>query len=178
MKIVVKQANIVEENVDVIVNPANSWLKHGAGCAKAISDAGGPDIQETSDAYIELFGKLDVAQAILLPAGDLPCKLVCHVVGPKWSRASDAMDTTYLVQAVWNVMLLVSDHQVETVAIPAISSGLFGFPKPKATEVIFRTVEFWSSLYPTTTVKEVRFVNIDQETTDLFQALAEPEIGL
>ncbi|XP_038830796.1 protein mono-ADP-ribosyltransferase PARP9 isoform X1 [Salvelinus namaycush] len=151
--------------VDAVVNAANEHLSHGAGLAKALSDAGGPDIQRESERYIKTFGKLVTGNAIVAPPGYLPYKKIIHVVGPclpyKPSKSDVNIATPKLEKAVRNILEEMKKHHLKSVAIPAISSGLFNFPLPLCADVIVKTLKQYHDHNYSGAPLEVRLVNHD-----------------
>ena len=132
---VIKLVNgdITERNVDAIVNAANSYLKHGGGVAAAIVRKGGRIIQEESDKIIAKTGIVSVGSAVSTTAGKLPCKAVIHTVGP---RMSEGNEDYKLRKAVRSSLLLASERGFRSISIPAISSGIFGFPKDRCAKIL------------------------------------------
>ncbi len=154
--IVVVQGDITEENVDAIVNAANSHLKHGGGVAGAIVRKGGEIIQKESDAI----GYCPVGDAVVTSAGNLKAKYVIHAVGPRWGEGYEEMK---LRSAVYSALERATERKLKSISIPAISTGIFGYPKGPGTRVIFDTcVEYLKN--KETTLEEVRLCNIDEET--------------
>ncbi|XP_029620540.1 protein mono-ADP-ribosyltransferase PARP9 isoform X2 [Salmo trutta] len=151
--------------VDAVVNAANEYLKHGAGLAKALSDAGGPDIQRESDQYIKANGRLLTGDAIVAPPGYLPCRKIIHVVGPSLPYNPQKYDvdiaTPKLEKAVRNILEEIKKHHLKSVAIPAISSGLFNFPLPLCADVIVKTLKKYHDHNYSGAPLEVRLVNHD-----------------
>jgi O-acetyl-ADP-ribose deacetylase len=165
-KILIKQGNLTEEMTDAIVNPANSRLQHGGGAAKAISKGGGPIIDEQSQSLIRRIGEVPVSKAVITDAGALPCKFVIHTVGPMWGEGEE---TAKLRRAVWNVLALAELYNLRSLSMPAISSGVFGFPKPLCAQVLLDTTRDFLQR-PGITLEEVFMCNIDAETVAIFQA--------
>lgn len=121
--------DITERNVDVIVNAANSYLKHGGGLAAAIVRKGGQIIQDESDKI----GYTRVGNAVITTAGKLPCKAVIHVVGP---RNGEGKENEKLRSAINKVLNIAQQNDFKSISIPAISTGIFGFPKDKCTKIL------------------------------------------
>lgn len=158
--ITVVLGDITEEEVDAIVNAANSHLRHGGGVAGAIVRKGGMVIQEESDRI----GYCPVGSAVYTSAGNLKAKYVIHAVGPRWGEGEEEEK---LKSAVLSALKLAEELKCEKVSLPAISTGIFGFPKNRGTRIIFDTcVHFLKS--QANNVKEVRLCNIDRETCDYF----------
>lgn len=153
------KGDITIENTDAIVNAANSHLKHGGGVAGAIVRRGGKIIQEESDKI----GYIPTGSAAITTAGNLNAKYVIHTVGPVWGEGDE---NNKLKNAVKNALLLAEEHKLNSISLPAISSGIFGFPKERAVDIIFDTaLEF---LKDSKFVKEIHFCNIDLQTSNLF----------
>uniref|UniRef100_A0A3Q3LZF0 Macro domain-containing protein n=1 Tax=Mastacembelus armatus TaxID=205130 RepID=A0A3Q3LZF0_9TELE len=133
------KADLTNFPVDAVVNAANEHLQHYGGLADALSSAGGPQIQKDCNDYITKNGSLRTGDAIVCDAGLLPCKKIIHAVGPKLPLHPSASDVSsaewYLKKAISNILDEVRKNQLKTVAIPAISSGLFNYPLPQCKEV-------------------------------------------
>jgi O-acetyl-ADP-ribose deacetylase len=123
------KGDITERNVDAIVNAANSYLSHGGGVAAAIVQKGGRIIQDESDKI----GYVPVGNAVITTAGKLPCKAVIHVVGP---RNGETKENDKLSIGVYNVLKLAQQNGFKGISIPAISTGIFGFPKDKCAKIL------------------------------------------
>ena len=128
------KGDITERNVDAIINAANSYLKHVGGVAAAIVRKGGAIIQEESDKIVTGRGGLvPVGSAVITTAGNLPCKAVIHTVGP---RMGEGNEDYKLRKAVRSSLLLASKKGFRSISIPAISSGIFGFPKDRCAKIL------------------------------------------
>ena len=171
VKLIVYQGDIAEENADAIVNPANEDLRHRGGAAEAILKRGGKIIQDESDDIMKLRRRpLQPGDVEITTGGKLPCKFVVHAVGPRWSNHSEVECRRLLQKAVGNSLKIASQNLAQTIALPAISSGLFGVPVKICAEVLFETVEeFAKAPADLEKVQEIRFVNIDRETNQVFQ---------
>ena len=164
-KIRIKQGNLAEEATDAIVNPANSQLQHGGGAARAIATRGGRVIEEQSRSLIKRIREVPVSKAVITDAGNLPCKFVIHTVGPVWGEGDEPAK---LRRAVWNVLALAELYNLRSLSMPAISSGIFGFPKPLCARVLLETTrEFLAQ--PGIMLNEVVMCNLDMETVQIFQ---------
>jgi O-acetyl-ADP-ribose deacetylase (regulator of RNase III) len=172
--IVVLQGDLVEENVDAIVNAANEDLAHGGGVAGAIVRAGGPTIQEESDAFVRTHGRVPTGAAAITGAGQLPCRHVIHAVGPIWGSGEESAK---LSSAVASALALADEHDLETISLPAISSGIFGFPKDLCATVMLDAIERYLRDNDGTSLREVRLCNIDDDTASVFQREAESRAG-
>ena len=159
------RGDITERNVDVIVNAANSYLNHGGGVAAAIVKKGGRIIQEESDKI----GYLPVGNAVMTTAGKLACKAVIHVVGP---RNGEAKENEKLSLAINNVLILAQQNGFKSISIPAISTGIFGFPKDKCAKILVEeSIKFVKDNKPASgsTLEIIEFCIYDEETLEQFK---------
>jgi O-acetyl-ADP-ribose deacetylase (regulator of RNase III) len=173
----VRKGDMTKESVDVIVNAANGHLQHASGLAGAIVKNGGYSIQIESDNIVDSRGRLTEGTVVSTKAGKLPCKFVFHAVGPMWSsRKPDTLtlyqeeEDTELKACVINSLDLADQKQLASISLPAISSGIFGYPKPRCAVVLFDSVIEWLNTHQDSTVKEVRFTNFDDVTVNTFSA--------
>ena len=158
------QGDITTETVDAIVNAANEHLQHGGGVAWAISKKGGPAIQKESDAWIRQHGPVPHARPAWTSGGLLPAKYVIHAVGPVWG---DGDEDRKLSEAVTGSLRLADELKCASIALPAISTGIFGFPKDRAANIIFSSIEkYFEST--TSNLKVVKLTLFDQATVDVF----------
>jgi O-acetyl-ADP-ribose deacetylase (regulator of RNase III) len=155
------RGDITERETDVIVNAANSYLKHGGGVAGAIVRKGGKIIQEKSDEI----GFVPVGSAVMTVAGSLHCKAVIHAVGPKMGEGDE---DTKLRKAVKASLKLASEKKFKSISMPAISSGIFGFPKDKCARILLE--EASKFLTDDTTLNVIEFCVIDDETIGHFKS--------
>ena len=130
VNISLRYGDITSEEVDAVVNPANDFLSHGAGLAKVIVQKGGSEIQSESGKLIQKRGyqSLHIGDAVHTRAGNLPCKFVIHAVGPTWGKNSYRESIKLLQKACFQSLKLASKLGLSSIAIPAISSGIFGTP--------------------------------------------------
>ncbi len=161
------QGDITIEEVDAIVNAANENLAHGGGVAWAISKKGGPKIQAESDAWVRAHGLVSHAHPASTSGGLLPAKYVIHAVGPVWVNGRDDEEQK-LQDAVIGSLQVADELKCETISMPAISTGIFGFPKNRAAEIIFKSIGDYFDKNETSAVKTVRIVLFDQSTIDAF----------
>ena len=172
VKISVYQGDITEEKVEAIVNAANEWLSHGAGVALAIKDKGGRVIDKESREITNRRGHLKVGEAVHTSSGHLPCKYIIHSVGPEWRKEGDKNSRKLLRAACLNSLTEAEQLEVDSIVLPAISSGIYGMPKEVCAEVMFDAVEEYSTqLVPQQgfAVTDIRFVNIDDATVKVFR---------
>ncbi len=161
----VVKGDITKEKTDAIVNAANKYLSHGGGVAGAIVRAGGYVIQEESDKIIGEHGPLETGEAVITTAGSLPSKLVIHTVGPIYGEGDE---DAKLRKAVLSVLKLATEKKLRSISIPAISCGIYGFPKKRGTKIIYETVKEFL-LGGRTSLKEVHLIGIGREIPNLFK---------
>ncbi len=155
--------------VDAIVNAANSALLGGGGVDGAIHRAGGPSILEECRVIVHRIGKLDAGKAVITGAGNMPSRFVIHTVGPIWGRASPREDDATLASAYTESLQLAAANECRTVAFPNISTGVYGFPRPRAATVAVDAVTDW--LGSSGGLDAITFVCFDQENLRLYEAL-------
>jgi O-acetyl-ADP-ribose deacetylase (regulator of RNase III) len=124
------QGDITALEVDAIVNAANEQLKLGAGVAGAIRRRGGPSIQRECDGI----GHCSTGEAVVTGGGELPAKWVIHAVGPVW-RGGSENEEALLASAVASALNRAEEIGARSVALPALSTGIYGFPMEKAAEI-------------------------------------------
>lgn len=159
------QGDLTQEHVDAIVNAANEHLAHGAGIAAAIVHKGGQVIQEESDAWVRKHGPVSHAEPAYTGAGSLPCRYVIHAVGPVWGSGGEDRK---LADAVRGSLARAEQLGLRSIAIPAISTGIFGFPKERAARVILATLLDYYTQNPTSAVTLVRLVLWAKDIVDIF----------
>lgn len=126
------QGDITALAVDAIVNAANKYLAHGGGVALAIVRKGGLSIQAESTALIAKRGPLEAGEAAITSGGKLPAKFVIHTVGPIWGDQSEEGSDQLLRKAVRSCLVLADEKALKSIAFPAISTGIYGFPIERA----------------------------------------------
>lgn len=153
-KIKLIKGNIVDQEVDAIVNAANSSLIGGGGVDGAIHKAGGPAIAEELKVIREKQGGCPTGRAVITGAGNLKAKYVIHAVGPIWKGGNHNEDNL-LASAYIESLKLADEYNVKTIAFPSISTGAYGFPVERAARIALRVV---SDYLEGSNIKEVRFV--------------------
>lgn len=161
------QGDITREQVDAIVNAANSSLMGGGGVDGAIHRAGGPAILEECRQIVQQRGRLPAGQAVITTGGRLPAKYVIHTVGPVWHGGGRGEAET-LASAYRESLALAIDEGLRTASFPSISTGVYGYPVDLAARVALREVH--SILEPSTGLEEVRFVLFDRRTHEAYAA--------
>ena len=168
----IMQGDITTEKVDAIVNAANEHLQHGGGVAWAISKKGGSVIQKESNDWIQKHGPVSHARPAWTSGGLLPAKYVIHAVGPVWSddQSADSIRETdnKLALAVTGSLVVADELNCSSVALPAVSTGIFGFPKDRAAAIILFTIERYFGLNSNSGIKIVKLVLYDPATVDAF----------
>ncbi|MGP3590046.1 O-acetyl-ADP-ribose deacetylase [Vagococcus sp. WN89Y] len=164
----VLQGDITTLAVDVIVNAANSSLLGGGGVDGAIHRAAGPALLEACQRVRQQQGECPPGHAVITPAGNLPAKAVIHAVGPVW-RGGGEHEARLLEDAYRNALQLAQANSYESIAFPAISTGVYGYPKAAAAEIAVNTVSDYLTRY--NQLRQIYFVCYDDETTRLYQRL-------
>ena len=127
--------DITLQDVDAIVNSSNTRLVIGGGVDGAIHRAGGPSILEEC----KIIGVCGVGEAVITTGGNLLAKYVIHTVGPVWA-GGEANEKKYLQECYISSLKLAEERNIRSVAFPAISTGIYGYPKDKAAEVAVETI--------------------------------------
>ncbi|XP_062591829.1 uncharacterized protein LOC134253316 isoform X4 [Saccostrea cucullata] len=171
LEIKIYKESIIHLNVDCIVNAANENLWHGGGVAAAISDAAGYAFDEESKDYIRRHGPIPVGTCVETSAGKLPYKYVIHTVGPRWSDYPDKDRCLRdLCESVEVTFRKADELGMKSIALPAISSGIFGVPGDKCVEQYYKAVITFSRRYPFRSLKEIHFVDRDPSMVSAIQA--------
>jgi len=173
-QIALHQGDLTKESVDAIVNAANSHLAHGGGVAGAIVRAGGTEIQDESDRIVQERGPIPAGGAAVTGAGRLPCKAVIHAVGPRWGEGKE---DDKLRRAIQTSLDLADERRFVSIAFPAISSGIFGFPKHRCARIFWKTCADWLATHPGSALSEIRFTLIDDPTVAEFKKAFEEGAG-
>ena len=163
------QGDITDQEVDAIVNAANSHLAGGGGVDGAIHRAGGPTILAECREIVAREGRCPTGKAVITGAGKLRAKRVIHAVGPRYGEHGGRHEEL-LASAHTESMRLAAEAKCETVAFPAISTGVYGYPLAEAAPVALREVV--KALSGKTPVKLVRFVLYDGIALAAFEKAA------
>jgi len=159
------QGDITGQQVDAIVNAANQQLQHGGGVAGVIARAGGSVIQRESDAWVEEHGPISHDSPAYTSAGDLPSEYVIHAVGPVWGSGEEDRK---LRAAVAGSLETAAELELTSLALPAISTGIFGFPEARAARVILSACREYVSDHPETSLQLIRLVVYGEQAAEVF----------
>ncbi|XP_055965375.1 protein mono-ADP-ribosyltransferase PARP9 [Sorex fumeus] len=179
LELSVWKGDLTRHAVDAIVNAANEHLLHGGGLACALVKAGGYEIQAESNAYISKYGELAVGEIAVTHPGKLPCKYIIHAVGPQWQTLKKEQCISLLQKAITNILNQVTvSADIDTVAIPALSSGIFRFPLILCTEIIVKTIRtYFQKKQLAGNLKEIHLVSNEDATVDAFKRQSESILG-
>jgi len=161
------QGDITLANVEVIVNPANSQLMHGGGLAAIIARKAGPVLDSESKSWIREHGPVSHGVPAYTNAGDLPFKQIIHAVGPVWGSGEERAK---LRDAVQGSLQLAHDLQLKSLAIPAISTGVFGFPVEPAAKVILSAIIDFTESNPDSCLETVQLFVYSDQAAAVFSA--------
>lgn len=165
------EGDITTLAVDAIVNAANSGLRGGGGVDGAIHRAAGPALVEECRRVRARRGGCPTGGAVLTGAGRLPARHVIHTVGPVWTGRDGAAQDAQLGSCYRASLDLAHDHGLVSLAFPAISTGIYGFPKERAARVAVDAVRGWSAEHPRSCVGEVVFVCFDSADRNRYEEL-------
>jgi O-acetyl-ADP-ribose deacetylase (regulator of RNase III) len=156
------KGDITGRDVDAIVNAANSHLQHGGGVAGAIVRKGGHVIQEESDRI----GFTPVGTAVITGAGKLQARFVIHAVGP---RMGEGDEDNKLKNAVLASLNLAAQKNLKSISFPAISSGIFGFPKDRCAKILVGEAAGYLKKHKDSSLDVVEFCIYDDATLEPFK---------
>ena len=133
------KGDITRQEVDAIVNAANSSLMGGGGVDGAIHRAGGSEILEECKKIVKKINYLPAGEAVITTGGNLPAKYVIHTVGPIY-RGGGNNESTLLSNSYWNSLKLGKSYNIKTIAFPSISTGAYRYPLEEAAEIALKTI--------------------------------------
>lgn len=166
MKLELIKGDITKCHTDAIVNAANSGLLGGGGVDGAIHRAGGSAILEECKVIRDRQGGCPAGEAVITNAGNLPAKRVIHTVGPVW-KGGQQNEKEKLHSCYINSLQLAEAYELESIAFPNISTGVYGYPKAQAAKTAFNAVKSYKS----STLRKVVFVCFDEENYQLYKRL-------
>ena len=169
------RGDLTAMQVDAIVNAANAHLAHGGGVAAAISRAGGPAIQQESDDWVRSRGPVSHARPAYTSGGNMPCRYVIHAVGPVWGSGQEEEK---LAATINGSLALADELKLASIAFPAISTGIFGFPKELAASIFMQAIPAYFVRNPQGTLKSVSLVLYDSPTLSVFSQAFAKEFNL
>lgn len=143
-QLVIRQGDLTRMNTKAIVNAANSRLAGGGGVDGAIHRAAGQEkLQAACREIISKIGSLPAGKAVITPGFDLPAEYIIHTVGPIW-RGGTQDEARTLKSAYTNCLALAREHRLESIAFPAISCGVYGYPVEQAAKIAINAL--WAGL--------------------------------
>uniref|UniRef100_A0A1B8XXG5 Poly [ADP-ribose] polymerase n=1 Tax=Xenopus tropicalis TaxID=8364 RepID=A0A1B8XXG5_XENTR len=167
--VAVYKDDLARHSVDVVVNAANEDLKHIGGLAGALLRAAGPKLQTDCDQIIKIRGRLSAGDAVITDAGNLPCKQVIHAVGPVWNAFFPGKCDRQLHKAITSCLDLAARKGHRSIGIPAVSSGIFGFPLKRCVTHILGSIKAYvedNSAH--STIKQIHLVALESATVQAF----------
>jgi len=168
MKLEIVKADITKQNVDAIVNAANSRLANGGGVAKAIRLAAGPEYQRECD---QLAAKelVPTGEAVVTGAGSLPCRYVINAVGPIYGKNA-GRDAELLTAAYVSSLQAAMEWDITSIAFPAISCGIYGYPLQEGAEIAVSSVLMAAEQSPQ--LELIRFCLFGDRELEAFETAA------
>jgi O-acetyl-ADP-ribose deacetylase (regulator of RNase III) len=168
------QGDLTQQDVDAIVNAANAQLRHGGGVAGIILRRGGQEIQIESNQWVREHGPVSHAAPAYTSGGKLPCRYVIHAVGPVWGEGDEE---SKLAAAVHGSLQRAEELQLKSIALPAISTGIFGFPKQPAAKITYSTIQQYFHQNSDSVLGLVILVLYDQPTLEAFLRVWDEEVA-
>ena len=167
-KVSVIIGDITRQEVDAVVNAANRELTGGSGVNGAIHKAGGAEIYRFCEELraTKYPDGLPAGQSAITPGGKLPAKWIIHTVGPKYAQ-HDGKEAELLDSCYRTAVELAESRKLESIAFPAISTGVYGYPPEEAAKVASQAVQ--SSLQGLKSIQEIRFVFFSERELKIFR---------
>ena len=156
------EGDITDQEVDAIVNAANEMLAHGGGVAGAI-----PQITSESSRWVEQHGRVPTGSAAITGGGHLKARYVIHAVGPVWEGGSRG-EERLLASAVQSALTLANEHAVASIALPAISTGIFGYPIDRAVPTILTAILEYVDEHHSSSLRDIHICDMNKATVALF----------
>ncbi|BBE30538.1 hypothetical protein OSSY52_06790 [Tepiditoga spiralis] len=160
------KGDITIEKTDAIVNAANEMLQHGGGLARLIAQKGGIIVERESNDFINSYGELEVGDVAVTTGGNLPAKHIIHAVGPVWFGGNKD-EKKLLFNAITNSLKKAEDMNLTSIALPAVSCGIFRYPVELAVPVYKEACEEFDKTNPKS-LKTIRFIVFDEGYDKVF----------
>ena len=157
------QQDITKLKVDAIINAANESLVHAGGVARAISKAGGKSIQQQSNEWVKKNGPVRTGSAAVTGAGDMDAKYIIHAVGPVMGSGEE---DEKLKSAIRSALQIAEEYKLKSIAFPAISTGIFGYPLKKCAKIMMDQAEEF--LKSSTFISHIIFCLYDDNAYKIF----------
>lgn len=179
VEVYVRKADICKLNVGAVVNAANDRLQHIGGLALALLNAAGPELQRDCDSFIRRTGNLRPGETFVTESYRLPCKNVIHAVGPRFSDSDPKTAVALLKRVVKESLREAEKLRCSSVALPAISSGIFGFPVELCAQTITEAVREHCDdpSSADTPLKQVQLVDNNDRTVRLLASAVNKEFS-
>ncbi|XP_049989289.1 protein mono-ADP-ribosyltransferase PARP14-like [Alexandromys fortis] len=172
--LIVQQGDLARFPADVVVNAANKNLKHIDGLALALSNAAGPELQAECDKIVRNGRVVLIGNAVISKPGKLPCHHVIHAVGPRWDGNKAQECVSLLKRAVERSLTLAEEVKCQSIAMPAISSGIFGFPLDLCVATIVSAIkDNFQRQTDRRTLKKIYLVDISAKVAGAFAEAVE-----
>lgn len=162
------KGDLTNETTDAIANAANGQLWLGGGVAGAIARKAGTAVEKECRDYTRVHGSVNVGGVVRTGAGKLRCKHILHTVGPVFKQGQD--NDSLLHTAVLNTYKKAAELGLTSLSLPAISSGIFGFPKDRCASIMLRAAITFLEQHPNSSLTLIRLINIDEPTVHCFSA--------
>lgn len=170
VEVILLQGDITDVEADAIVNAANQYLEHGGGVARAIARRGGEVIQLESREWVRRYGPVPVGGVAVTSAGNLKARYVIHAVGPVYG---DPEGDAKLASAVRNSLAKAEELGLESIALPAISTGVFGYPIRRAASIMAEVLKKYSYR----SLRKILVVLYTGETYKEFESVFDEVLG-
>lgn len=162
------EGDITLSDAEAITNPANSQLMHGGGLAGLLSRKAGPSFQIESSKWVSENGPVNHESPAHTGAGDLPFRTVIHAVGPVWGSGDEERK---LGAAVMGSLQLAEKLKLKSLALPAISTGIYRYPVKEAARVILSSVQDFSQMEGISSMREIQIVLYGSQSAREFQQI-------
>ncbi|XP_040295795.1 protein mono-ADP-ribosyltransferase PARP14-like isoform X2 [Bufo bufo] len=172
------QDDLCRHKADVIVNAANDDLQLSGGLGLALLKAAGPKLQDDCKIIIRKKGRLSIGESVITDAGNLQCKQVIHTAGPRWDSQPHKGCEQLLQRAITTSLELAAENGHSSIAIPAISSGIYGFPLEKCAKNILAAIEDYVEKHgSTSSVRRIHIVDMNAQTIQIFSEVLRTRFG-